>query len=147
MQYNGGNVLEGKYNCLSKSQAGVGMDTINVELLNKMVPIGADYVHRHESGTARDGYNAPTLVGASNKSAAPIKSFVIYRPPCITTLQFLSHSKPLAILNLFRISRISNTSSISFSMVLFQNLLPSTSCAILIGVYIIFFNHNLNSLK
>ncbi|XP_066155546.1 uncharacterized protein Apoltp [Euwallacea fornicatus] len=61
VHYNKENVLEGKYNCLSKSQAGVGLDRIHMELLNRKIPIGADYVHRHESGTPRDGYNAPVL--------------------------------------------------------------------------------------
>ncbi|XP_076260910.1 apolipoprotein lipid transfer particle isoform X2 [Rhynchophorus ferrugineus] len=59
--YNGENVLEGKYNCLSKSQAGLKTDTIHVELLNKKIPIGADYVHRRGSDTPRDGYNAATV--------------------------------------------------------------------------------------
>lgn len=71
MQYNGENVLEGKYNCLSKSLADSELDTIHVELLNKVVPVGADYVHRHENGTIRDGYNVLTVVGASNKSPFP----------------------------------------------------------------------------
>ncbi|KAF7269539.1 hypothetical protein GWI33_017432 [Rhynchophorus ferrugineus] len=59
--YNGENVLEGKYNCLSKSQAGLKTDTIHVELLNKKIPIGADYVHKRGSDTPRDGYNAATV--------------------------------------------------------------------------------------
>ncbi|XP_060537065.1 uncharacterized protein LOC132708634 isoform X2 [Cylas formicarius] len=61
VDYNGENVLEGKYNCLSKSRAGLHSDTIHVELLNKMVPIGADYVRRHENVTLRDGNSAPTV--------------------------------------------------------------------------------------
>ncbi|CAG9760349.1 unnamed protein product [Ceutorhynchus assimilis] len=61
VHYNGGNVLEGKYNCLTKSQADEEIDTIHVELLNKMVPIGADYVHKHPTRTQKDGYNVLTL--------------------------------------------------------------------------------------
>lgn len=51
-----------------------------MELKNKLVPIGADYVHGYEYDASRDGSNTPTVVGASNKSAAPIKSSVIYSP-------------------------------------------------------------------
>ncbi|KAH1029523.1 hypothetical protein HUJ05_002749, partial [Dendroctonus ponderosae] len=61
VQYNDENILEGKYNCLSESRADIEVDRIHVELLNNRVPVGADYVHRHESGMPREGYNAPTL--------------------------------------------------------------------------------------
>ncbi|XP_050313934.1 apolipophorins [Anthonomus grandis grandis] len=59
--YNGGNVLDAKYNCLSKSEADAATDTIHVELLNKIIPIGADYVHRQENGSPRDAYIVPAL--------------------------------------------------------------------------------------
>ncbi|XP_030755989.1 uncharacterized protein LOC115882214 [Sitophilus oryzae] len=61
VDYNGESVLDGKYNCLSKSRAGLKTDTIHVELLNKKIPIGADYVHKQESDKPRDGYNGPTV--------------------------------------------------------------------------------------
>lgn len=78
--YNGDQIVEGKYNCDSESRAGFEKDKIHVELKNKLVPIGADYVHGYEYVASRDGSNTPTVVGASNKSAAPIKSSVIYSP-------------------------------------------------------------------
>lgn len=78
MEYNRNKILEGKYNCLSESRAGFDKDTIHVEVENKLLPIGADYVHRFEYNAPREGSNTPTVVGASNKSATPIKSTVIY---------------------------------------------------------------------
>lgn len=63
VEYNRNKVLEGKYNCLSESWAGFDKDTIHVELENKFLPIGADYVHGYAySGQARAGSNKPTMV-------------------------------------------------------------------------------------
>lgn len=45
VEYNGSKVLEGKYNCLSESKTGFDKDTIHVELQNKLLPIGVDYLH------------------------------------------------------------------------------------------------------
>jgi len=70
--YNGENVLEGKYNCLSKSQADVGLDTIHVEILNGKIPIGADYVHKHVNGSS-SVYNAPTTVRRFKIKISPCK--------------------------------------------------------------------------
>lgn len=82
VEYNRTKVLEGKYNCLSESKAGFDKDTIHVELQNKLLPIGADYLHGREYGS-----NRPNVVGASNKSATPIKSTVIYSQTNVS-LQF-----------------------------------------------------------
>lgn len=90
VDYNGNRALEGKYNCDSEQRAGFDKDTIHVEVQNKLVPVGVHYVHGYEYGASRDGTAAPTVVGASNKSATPIKSNVIY---CHPTL--LSYSYPL----------------------------------------------------
>jgi hypothetical protein len=61
VDYNGNKVLEGKYNCQSESRAGFDKDRIHVEVQNKLVPVGADYVHGYEYGAPRDGSNAPTV--------------------------------------------------------------------------------------
>ncbi|CAG9816912.1 unnamed protein product [Phaedon cochleariae] len=61
VDYNGEKVLEGKYTCLSESRAGSDKDTIHVELNNRMFPIGADYVYRHEYSVSKDGINAASL--------------------------------------------------------------------------------------
>lgn len=88
VEYNSSKVLEGKYNCLSESRAGFDKDTIHVELQNKFLPIGADYIHSFGYNAPGDGSNTPTVVGASNKSVAPIKSVVIY------SLAVALHSRP-----------------------------------------------------
>ncbi|KYB29704.1 hypothetical protein TcasGA2_TC031518 [Tribolium castaneum] len=61
VDYNGNKVLEGKYNCQSESRAGFDKDRIHVEVQNKLVPVGADYVHGYEYGAPRDGSNTPTV--------------------------------------------------------------------------------------
>lgn len=116
MLYNDENILEGKYNCLSESRAGIEVDRIHVELLNQKVPVGADYVRKHESGMPRDGYNAPTLVDTSNKSVGSIKSFVIYCSASITTL---SNSQLLATSTLFHIRHFQY---IKFSFILLNTI-------------------------
>ncbi|KAJ8978166.1 hypothetical protein NQ317_004215 [Molorchus minor] len=60
INYNGGKVLEAKYDCLSESRAGYDKDTIHVELHSKMIPVGADYVHSHQYDVPREGYNTPS---------------------------------------------------------------------------------------
>ncbi|CAH1158795.1 unnamed protein product [Phyllotreta striolata] len=54
VNYNGDSVLEGKYNRLSESQAGKDTDTVHVELHNELVPVGADYIYKHEYGMPED---------------------------------------------------------------------------------------------
>lgn len=99
VDYNGNKVLEGKYNCRSESRAGFDKDRIHVEVQNKLVPVGADYVHGYEYGAPRDGSNAPTVVGASNKSATPIKSTVIYsRPALFPYLLYSPYPRPHFVL-------------------------------------------------
>lgn len=68
--YNKDRVLNGTYNCQSESRAGFDKDTIHVELENKWVPVGADYIRSFEYGGSSA---APTTVGASNKSHARYK--------------------------------------------------------------------------
>lgn len=98
INYNKEKVLLAKYKCLVEKRENFNKKTIHVELENDMVPVGADYVHGteysagREAGVARkatrDRFNAPTVVdvGASNKSADPINSIVIYSLTCATIL-------------------------------------------------------------
>ncbi|XP_056647213.1 uncharacterized protein LOC130451874 [Diorhabda sublineata] len=54
LNYNGEKVLEGKYNRLSESQAGKDKDIVHVELQNSLMPVGADYIHKHDYGMPDD---------------------------------------------------------------------------------------------
>lgn len=78
IEYNKKKIVEGKYRCDSDSRAGFDKDTINVEVENEFVPIGLLYVHQFEYSAPGGGSNLPTVVGAPNKSATPIKSAIIY---------------------------------------------------------------------
>ncbi|KAL1492708.1 hypothetical protein ABEB36_010924 [Hypothenemus hampei] len=64
VEYNGGNVLEAKYNCLSKALENEILDKIHLELLNKIVPVGADYVHHHQRSKSS---NIHTYLSLDNK--------------------------------------------------------------------------------
>nr|XP_023014255.1 uncharacterized protein LOC111504020 [Leptinotarsa decemlineata] len=64
VDYNGMKVVEGKYNCVSEARAGFDKDTVHLEIINEMLPIGADYVYKHQYSVTEDGHRGPT---ADNK--------------------------------------------------------------------------------
>ncbi|XP_072402619.1 uncharacterized protein Apoltp isoform X1 [Diabrotica undecimpunctata] len=71
VKYNGDKVLEGKYNRLSESQAGKDKDTVHVELQNDLVPVGADYIYKHNYGMPNESTRqnrAIHLYNLSNRS-------------------------------------------------------------------------------
>lgn len=59
--YNKDPIFEAIYNCLSKSKAGFDKDTVHVEVQNKWLPVGADYIHSFEYNSPGDGTNMPTM--------------------------------------------------------------------------------------
>lgn len=54
VKYNGSNVLDGIYKSVTESKVGMTKDKIHVELRNKLVPIGADYVHTQENDSSKE---------------------------------------------------------------------------------------------
>lgn len=64
--YNNSKVLDGKYDCLSESRVGFDKDTIHVEVENKLVPIGAVYIHSKDYSTLDDDSGTPTVVSKMN---------------------------------------------------------------------------------
>ncbi|CAH1969147.1 unnamed protein product, partial [Acanthoscelides obtectus] len=49
VNYNGSKVVEGKYDSLTETKAGCVQNTVHGELINNMVPIGADYIHKYQT--------------------------------------------------------------------------------------------------
>lgn len=46
--------MEGHYKCISESKAGIEKDTVHAELINKFMPVAADYSHKYEYGASKD---------------------------------------------------------------------------------------------
>ncbi|XP_018566495.1 uncharacterized protein LOC108907336 [Anoplophora glabripennis] len=62
VKYNGTNVLDGTYKSVTESKVGINKDKIHVELQNKLVPVGADYIHTQESDSSKeDKANMPNV--------------------------------------------------------------------------------------